>query len=88
MNKSDIISLIADILDIIDFITFLFSKPTIQETHIYNNYEIIYITNEFYHEDTDSFVFLIKRIKDDIDGKIESIDYTRYLIHDDGLGLI
>lgn len=44
--------------------------------------------DEFDHEDTDSFVFLLKRIRDDIDGKIESLGDTRYQIHNDGLGLI
>ena len=39
-------------------------------------------------EEPDSFVCLIKRIRDRVDGIIEDIGDTRYCIKGDGLGLI
>lgn len=45
-------------------------------------------SGEFDCEDTESFVFLIKKIKDSVEGEIEDIGDTRYLVHNDGFGLI
>ena len=49
LSKTDILSLIADILGIIGFLTSLIPQPepVVSETHINNNYTINYITNEY-----------------------------------------
>lgn len=59
-------------------------------THINRDERWISLSSngDFDCEDTESFVFLLKKIKDSIGGKIEDIGDMRYLIHDDGFGLI
>lgn len=44
--------------------------------------------DEFDFEEPDSFIYLLKKIRDEIDGKIESVGDTQYRIHGDGLGLM
>lgn len=44
--------------------------------------------DEFDFEEPDSFIYLLKKIRDEINGKIESVGDTQYNIHGDGLGLI
>ncbi len=59
-------------------------------THISRDERWISISSngEFDCEDPESFLILLKRIKDSIGGEIEDIGDTRYLIRNDGFGLI
>ena len=52
------------------------------------NWITITSNDEFDFEEPDSFVYLLKKIREEINGKIESVGDMQYSINGDGLGLI
>lgn len=58
--------------------------------HINRNERWISLSSnsEYDCEDIEPFVFFLKKISGDVGGEIEDIGDLRYLIHNDGLGLI
>ena len=54
----------------------------------FENWITITSNDDFDFEEPDSFIYLVKKIRDKVNGKIENVGDIQYMIHGDGLGLI